>query len=459
LTIPAQRRPDLPAANSGGEAAEREIDALMQLHPKGFDLSLGRIANLLEKLGNPQDRMPPVIHVAGTNGKGSCAAYCRALLEAEGKAVHVHTSPHLVRWHERFRIAKKGAPGRYVEDETLADAVRRVAEANGGATITVFEMLTAVMFVLFSEHPADVAIVEVGLGGRFDATNVIEKPAVSVIMPIGLDHQAYLGDRIELIAMEKAGIMKAGVPVVIGYQDNEVARDVLIDTAERLGCPLAVYGQDFYAFEEHGRMVFQSGAGLMDLPLPRLAGRHQLANAAAALATVSAAGFEISQESGERAMESVVWPARMQRLSEGRFPELLPEGSELWLDGGHNPHAAAMIAETLAGMQDRTERPLFLIAGMINTKDATGYFHAFEGMVRHVFTVPVTESEAGVDPERLADDAEAAGLTAQPMKSVEEVLRLLGEGWNRLEPPPRVLIGGSLYLAGAVLRDNGTFPE
>jgi dihydrofolate synthase/folylpolyglutamate synthase len=355
--------------------------------------------------------------------------------------------------------AKKGAPGRYVEDETLADAVRRVAEANGGATITVFEMLTAVMFVLFSEHPADVAIVEVGLGGRFDATNVIEKPAVSVIMPIGLDHQAYLGDRIELIAMEKAGIMKAGVPVVIGYQDNEVARDVLIDTAERLGCPLAVYGQDFYAFEEHGRMVFQSGAGLMDLPLPRLAGRHQLANAAAALATVSAAGFEISQESGERAMESVVWPARMQRLSEGRFPELLPEGSELWLDGGHNPHAAAMIAETLAGMQDRTERPLFLIAGMINTKDATGYFHAFEGMVRHVFTVPVTESEAGVDPERLADDAEAAGLTAQPMKSVEEVLRLLGEGWNRLEPPPRVLIGGSLYLAGAVLRDNGTFPE
>jgi len=459
LTIPAQRRPDLPAANSGGEAAEREIDALMQLHPKGFDLSLGRIANLLEKLGNPQDRMPPVIHVAGTNGKGSCAAYCRALLEAEGKAVHVHTSPHLVRWHERFRIGKKGAPGRYVEDETLADAVRRVAEANGGATITVFEMLTAVMFVLFSEHPADVAIVEVGLGGRFDATNVIEKPAVSVIMPIGLDHQAYLGDRIELIAMEKAGIMKAGVPVVIGYQDNEVARDVLIDTAERLGCPLAVYGQDFYAFEEHGRMVFQSGAGLMDLPLPRLAGRHQLANAAAALATVSAAGFEISQESGERAMESVVWPARMQRLSEGRFPELLPEGSELWLDGGHNPHAAAMIAETLAGMQDRTERPLFLIAGMINTKDATGYFHAFEGMVRHVFTVPVTESEAGVDPERLADDAEAAGLTAQPMKSVEEVLRLLGEGWNRLEPPPRVLIGGSLYLAGAVLRDNGTFPE
>jgi len=431
----------------------------MQLHPKGFDLSLDRITNLLEKLGNPQDRMPPVIHVAGTNGKGSCAAYCRALLEAQGMSVHVHISPHLVRWHERFRIGRKGEPGRYVEDEALADAVRRVAAANGGAKITVFEMLTAVMFVLFSEHPADAAIVEVGLGGRFDATNVIEKPAVSVIMPIGLDHQAYLGDHIELIAMEKAGIMKPGVPVVVGYQDNEVARAVLINTAERLGCPLAVYGQDFHAYEEHGRMAFQSEAGLMDLPLPRLTGRHQLANAAAALAAVSMAGFAVSQECAEKAMESVTWPARMQRLSEGHFPTLLPEGSELWLDGGHNPHAAGMIAETLAGMQDRTERPLFLIAGMINTKDATGYFRAFEGMARHVFTVPVTESEAGVDPGKLADDAEAAGLTAQPMKSVEEVLRLLGEGWNRLEPPPRVLIGGSLYLAGAVLRDNGTFPE
>ncbi|GAB4357798.1 MAG: folylpolyglutamate synthase/dihydrofolate synthase family protein [Oricola sp.] len=459
MTIPAERR-NGPAADGGeGEAAEREIDALMQLHPKGFDLSLDRITSLLEKLGNPQDRMPPVIHIAGTNGKGSCAAFCRALLEADGKSVHVHTSPHLVRWHERFRIGRTGEPGRLVGDDALAAAVRRVADANDGAQITVFEILTAVMFVLFSEHPADAAIVEVGLGGRFDATNVIAKPAVSVIMPIGLDHQAYLGDRIELIAMEKAGIMKAGAPVVIGYQDNEVAREVLIGTAERLGCPLAVYGQDFYAFEEHGRMAFQSEAGLMDLPLPKLAGRHQLANAAAALAAVSLAGFPVGQESAEKAMETASWPARMQRIAEGRFPALLPEGSELWLDGGHNPHAALMIAETLAGMQDRSERPLLMVTGMINTKDATGYFHAFEGMARHVFTVPVAGSEAGVDPVELAEDAEAAGLTAQPMKSVAEVLRLIGEGWNRLEPPPRVLVGGSLYLAGDVLRENGTFPE
>ncbi|MFZ2100747.1 MAG: folylpolyglutamate synthase/dihydrofolate synthase family protein [Oricola sp.] len=431
----------------------------MSLHPKGFDLSLGRITRLLDKLGNPQDRLPPVIHVAGTNGKGSCTAFCRALLEASGKSVHVHTSPHLVRWHERYRLGRKDGPGRYVEDALFAETLRRVADANEGQPITVFELLTAVMYLLFSEHPADAAIVEVGLGGRFDATNMIRKPAVSVIMPIGLDHQAYLGDRIELIAMEKAGIMKSGVPVVIGYQDNEVARDVLIDTAERLGCPHAVYGQDFFAYEEHGRMAFQSETGLMDLPLPRLPGRHQLANAAAALAAVSMAGFDVSQETAEKAMERVQWPARLQRLTEGNLPALLPEGSELWLDGGHNPHAAAMIAETLAGMHDRTERPLFLVAGMINTKDARGYFHAYEGMARHVFTVPVPDSDASVDPEKLAQDAIAAGLTAQPMRSVEETLRLLGEGWNRMEPPPRVLICGSLYLAGDVLRVNGTIPE
>ena len=459
MTIPAPRPSDPPRPFDGGSEAQHEIDKLMALHPKGFDLSLDRITRLLERLGNPHERLPPVIHIAGTNGKGSCAAVSRALLEADGKSVHVHTSPHLVNWHERFRLGCKDGPGRIVEDAVLADAVRRVAAANAGETITVFEILTAVMFVLFSEHPADAAIVEVGLGGRFDATNVIAKPAVTVIMPIGLDHEAYLGDRIELIAMEKAGIMKPGVPVVIGYQENEVAREVLTDTAERRGCPAAVYGQDFFAFEEHGRMVFQSQAGLMDLPLPKLAGRHQLSNAAAALAAVATAGFDIHQETAERAMAEITWPARMQRLTDGPFPALLPAGSELWLDGGHNPHAAMMVAETLAGMQDRMERPLFLIAGMLNTKDTDGYFGAFEGMVRHVFTVPITDSDAGVDPEALAESASRAGLTAQPMKNVEEVLRLLGEGWNRLEPAPRVLIGGSLYLAGEVLRDNGTPPQ
>ena len=302
-------------------SADSEIERLMALHPKGFDLSLDRITRLLERLGNPQDRMPPVIHVAGTNGKGSVAAFSRALLEAAGKGVHVHTSPHLVHWHERYRIGAPGG-GRFVEDEVFADAIRRVGEANGGETITVFEILTAVGFLLFSEHPADVAVIEVGLGGRFDATNVIEHPAATVIMPVSLDHEAYLGDRVELIAAEKAGIIKPGHPVVIGAQEHEAARDVLIDTAERLGAPLIVYGQDFVAYEENGRLIYQDDDGLMDLPPPRLPGRHQYANAAAAIAVVKAAGFDAGEREAERAMTSVDWPGRMQRLTVGRLVEL-----------------------------------------------------------------------------------------------------------------------------------------
>ncbi|RUW67717.1 folylpolyglutamate synthase/dihydrofolate synthase family protein, partial [Mesorhizobium sp. M2A.F.Ca.ET.067.02.1.1] len=289
-------------------SAEREIEHLMTLHPKGFDLSLDRVTRLLERLGNPQDRLPPVIHIAGTNGKGSCAAFSRALLEAAGHLVHVHTSPHLVNWHERYRLAAEGG-GKLVEDDVFAEAIARVAEANQGQKITVFEILTAVTFVLFSEHPAEAAIIEVGLGGRFDATNVIKRPAVSVIMPISMDHEAYLGDRVELIAAEKAGIMKRGCPVVIGAQESDTALQVLIETAERLDCPTVVYGQDFLAFEENGRMVYQDEDGLMDLPLPRLPGRHQYANAAAAIAAVKAAGFEIGHRAAERAMTHVAWPA------------------------------------------------------------------------------------------------------------------------------------------------------
>ncbi len=261
--------PLLPAAHS--EAAG-EIDTLLALHPKGFDLSLERITRLLARLGNPQDRLPPIIHIAGTNGKGSATAFTRAILEADGHAVHVHTSPHLVHWHERYRIGVKGGRGTLVEDAVLADAVRRVAAANDGQSITVFEILTAVTFLLFAEHPADVVVLEVGLGGRFDATNVITKPAVSVIMPISLDHQAFLGDRVELIAAEKAGIMKRGCPVVIGAQEDEGARAVLIEAAERLACPYTVYGQDFLAYEEFGRLIYQDEFGLSDLPLPACPG-------------------------------------------------------------------------------------------------------------------------------------------------------------------------------------------
>lgn len=437
--------------------AARAIERLMTLHPKGFDLSLERVTRLLERLGNPQDHMPPVIHIAGTNGKGSCAAFSRALLEADGRIVHVHTSPHLVNWHERYRLGAPGG-GKLVADDVLTDAINRVAEANNGETITVFEILTAVMFVLFSEHPADVAIVEVGLGGRFDATNVIKHPATSVIMPVSLDHEAYLGDRAELIAAEKAGIIKRGSPVVIGAQESEAAREVLESTAERLAAPAVVYGQDFLAFEENGRMIYQDDTGLMDLTPPKLPGRHQYANAAAAIAAVRAAGFNVTPAIADRALDAVTWPGRMQKLTFGRLVGLAPEGAEIWLDGGHNPGAGAVIAEALADQEDRNPRPLFLIAGMINTKDQTNYFRAFKGMVRHVFTVPVTESEASVPNDELAVRATEAGLSAEPIASVGNALSLLRATWDDAEVPPRILIGGSLYLAGQVLAENGTPP-
>lgn len=438
-------------------SADREIERLMALHPKGWDLSLDRITRLLERLGNPHERLPPVIHIAGTNGKGSAAAFSRALLEAAGHRVHVHTSPHLVNWHERYRLAAPGG-GRLVADDVLAEAIARVAEANAGQPITVFEILTAVTFILFSEHPADAAVIEVGLGGRFDATNVIRDPAVSIIMPISLDHEAHLGDRVELIAAEKAGIIKRGRPVVVGAQEHDAARQVLIDTAERLGCPLAVYGQEFLAHEENGRLVYQDETGLMDLPLPRLAGRHQYANAAAAIAGLRAAGFAISDRDAENAMATVEWPGRMQRLPHGHLAELAPAGSEVWIDGGHNPGAGIVVAEALADQEERQERPLFLVAGMINTKDQTGYFRAFKGMVRHVFTVPVASSDAGVPNDQLCARAMEAGLSAEPVNSVANALMLLRDTWDDDEAPPRILIGGSLYLVGEVLRDNGTPP-
>jgi dihydrofolate synthase/folylpolyglutamate synthase len=438
--------------------AEQEIERLLGLHPKGFDLSLGRITRLLDTLGNPHLRLPPVIHVAGTNGKGSAVAFSRALLEAAGYTVHVHTSPHLVRWHERYRLGSPGG-GRIVEDDVLADAVKRVADANAGQAITVFEILTAVTFVLFSVHPADAVILEVGLGGRFDATNVIPEPAVSVIMPISLDHQPYLGDRVELIAAEKAGIIKPRCPVVIGAQEEEAVRMVLIETAERRDCPYAVYGQDFLSFEERGRMIYQDNTGLMDLPMPALLGRHQLANAAAAIHAVRTAGFTVPEYAVETAMTTVEWPARMQRLIKGKLVDLAVPGSEIWLDGGHNPGAGLVIAEAIATLEDRSQRPLFLITGMINTKDPVGYFQAFTGMARHVYTVPIRSSGAGIPHDELALAANEAGLSAEPVYSVENALKILRDSWDKSEPAPRILIGGSLYLAGDVLSDNGTPPQ
>ncbi len=439
--------------------AAKEIERLMTLHPKGFDMSLDRVLRVLDILGNPHLKLPKVIHVAGTNGKGSVTAFCRALLEAGGHAVHVHTSPHLVNWHERYRIGVKGGPGQLVDDAVFADALRRVGEANGGQHITVFEILTAVGFLIFSEVPADAVILEVGMGGRFDSTNVVPDPAVSVIMPISLDHQAYLGDRVELIAAEKAGIMKKRCPVVIGQQEYDAALDVLVSTADRLSCPVTVYGQDYSAHEEFGRLIYQDEFGLADLPLPRLLGRHQLSNAAAAIRAVKAAGFTVTEAMMERAMNTVEWAGRLQRLTEGKLLEYAPAGSEIWLDGGHNPGAGEAIAEAMAGLEERRARPLYLVSGMINTKDPVGYFRAFADIAEYVFTVPIRDSDSMIDPVILAHSAFDAGLVAEPSLSVADALKEISERHVPEEPPPRILIGGSLYLAGTVLADNGTPPK
>ncbi|KQT83981.1 folylpolyglutamate synthase/dihydrofolate synthase family protein [Aurantimonas sp. Leaf443] len=438
--------------------AAASIEALMERHDKGIDLSLDRVRRLLAVLGDPQNRLPPVIHVAGTNGKGSVTAFCRAILEAGGTSVHVHTSPHLVNWHERYRLGRKGGPGQLVDDAELAEAVETVSRANDGQPITVFEILTAVTFLLFSRHPAEAAVLEVGLGGRFDATNVIQRPAVSVITSVSLDHQSYLGDRVELIAAEKGGIIKKGTPLVIGQQSEPVVLEVLTAMADRVGAPVMAYGEGFFAYEERGRLVYQDEAGLLDLPLPRLPGRHQMVNAATAIAALRHAGFAPSDRAIEAGIAQAEWPARLQRITSGPLARIVTPGAELWLDGGHNPGAGAAIAETIADMEDKVQRPLFLIVGMLRTKDPIGFFEAFSGMARHVFTVPVDASDAGFEPDDLADAALDAGLDAEPCASVEEALRLVSTNWQAT-PAPRFLICGSLYLAGAVLAQSGLAPR
>jgi dihydrofolate synthase/folylpolyglutamate synthase len=438
----------------GSERAEELIARLAKLHPKKIDLSLGRIERLLDRLGNPERRQAPVIHVAGTNGKGSTVAFLRAILEVAGFGVHVYTSPNLVRFNERIRLSTK-AGGVYVSDEELADALAECERVNAGDPITFFEITTAAAFLIFSRHPADVLLLEVGLGGRLDATNVVDDVAAAVVTPVSIDHTEFLGPTLKDIAAEKAGILKPGVPAVIAHQDVE-ALDVLERTARKLGAPLSVSGEQWSAHEERGRLVYADEDGLLDLPRPRLLGRHQIENAGTAVAALRASrAFDVSSAAFEAGMTRVDWPARMQHLSSGRLPPLLPEGSELWLDGGHNVACGLAIAASLAELEERVPRPLVLVVGMLGTKDTDGFLACFTDLARHVFAVPVP-AEVARTPAEVAAAAKDAGLVAEPTEGVEQALRrvtALG-----LEMPPRVLITGSLYLAGAVLAANGTPP-
>lgn len=415
---------------------------LLELHPKIIDLSLERMWRILERLGNPQKKLPPVIHIAGTNGKGSTLAITRAIMEAAELKVHCYTSPHLVKFHERIRVA-----GELISEHDLSALLEECEVANGSEQITFFEITTAAAFLAFSRTPADYLILEVGLGGRLDATNVIDHPAVSVITSIGLDHQQYLGDTIEEIAREKAGILKRGVVGILGAQSAEV-RDEIERVAENVGAPLKIANQDWQSYTQHGRMVFQDENGLLDLPLPALQGPHQIDNAGNAIAAVRALKDErITDAAIEVGLLSVTWPARMQRLSNGHLNELLPLNAELWLDGGHNGPAGVVLAQTLRELNAKSPRPLIMIWGMLNTKHPGAFIANFKSLAEHVITIAIPGEINTIAADDLALMAKQNGIASFSAPSLENALEQVAV----LHPAPRIVICGSLYLAGHAL--------
>ena len=373
----------------------------------------------------------------------------RAILEAAGNRVHVYTSPNLVRINERYRLA-----GTLVTDDRLADALAECERANGSAPITVFEIQTAAGFLMFARQPADALLLEVGLGGRLDATNVVERPAASVIMPVSIDHVDLLGDTLEKIATEKAAILRPGVPAIIARQ-SEGPLAIITRRAEEVGAPRYAMGQEWMAAEERGRLVYQDELGLLDLPAPRLFGRHQFDNAGAAIAALRVSGLGLPVAAFEAGVAKADWPARMQRLTSGKLLAHAPPGSELWLDGGHNVDGGRTIAAALADLEERVSRPLVLIVGMLASKDAEGFLRNFTGLTRRLVTLPIHQDKT-LSAEAIADVARKVGIPADRCETIEAALAQVGR--LELSPPPRILITGSLYLAGEVLAANGTPP-
>ncbi len=428
---------------------ETVLARVARRRPRVIDLSLDRVFQALDRLDNPQLQLPPVFHVAGTNGKGSTVAFLRSILEASGARVHTYTSPHLVRFNERIVLS-----GREIEDDVLIDALEQCDRAVGDEKLTYFETVTCAAMVAFAQTPADYLVLEVGLGGRLDATNILDAPLAACVTPVDLDHQQFLGDTIALVAAEKAGIFRRDTPAVIGRQSSE-AMGVLQHCAHDVGAHVFAHGEQWDVYSEHGRMTYQDDNGLAVLDPPRLSGAHQIDNAGLAVATIKAAGLQIANDIISKGIASATHPARLQRLKRGPLVEqaraLFGDGMEIWLDGGHNPHAGRAVARALADMEEQRSRPLFMIAGMQSSKDGQGYFAPFAGLVSHVFTVAAQED--GVAPaSEVADAARAAGLSATVCQSPEEAVAKIGDAAKK--EPPRILIGGSLYLAGEVLAEN-----
>jgi len=425
------------------------IARLSSLHPERIDLGLERMQRLLQRLDHPERKLPPVVHVAGTNGKGSTIAYLRAILEAASYRVHAFTSPHLVRLNECYRLG-----GILVDDDELGATLERCERANAGEPITLFEIESAAAFELFARHPADAVLLEVGLGGRLDATNVIERPVASVISPVSIDHSEFLGDTLQSIAAEKAGIIKQGVPVICAEQADE-AMAAIEAQARRQRAPLHVAGQQWHVGIERGRLVYQDDRGLLDLAAPRLFGRHQFDNAGLAVATLRAIdAFRIDASAFERGVANAEWPARMQRLGSGALVEQGPPGGEIWLDGGHNAEGGRVAAAALGDLEERVSRPLIVIVGMMANKDAAGFLANFAGLTRHIVAVAIPDRDGAMPLDRLMDAARGLSMRVESAASVEAALQAIAK--LAYDVPPRVLITGSLYLAGHVLAANGT---
>ncbi|MBK3661569.1 bifunctional folylpolyglutamate synthase/dihydrofolate synthase [Bradyrhizobium diazoefficiens] len=445
--------------NASSDSAKPSLDELIgrlsALHQKRIDLGLERMHRLLERLGHPERKLPPVIHVAGTNGKGSTVAYLRATLEAAGLRVHAYTSPYLVRINECFRLGRPGG-GVLVSDDELCAALQEVERVNAGEPATVFELKTAAAFHLFAQNPADAVLLEVGLGGRLDSTNVVDQPAACVITPISMDHMDFLGDTLTSIAGEKAAIIKRGVPVVCAEQMPE-AIAVIEAEAKRMRAPLFAAGESWHVNVERGRLVYSDERGLMDLAAPRLFGRHQFDNAGLAIATLRAIStFKVNQAAFEAGIVGAEWPARMQRITSGELLSWGPQGSEIWLDGGHNAEGGRVAAAALGDLEERVSRPLVVIAGMMANKDARAFLANFAGLTRHIIAVPIPDTENAMPVDRLADAVRSLGMRVEIAPGIEAALRALSK--LAYEVPPRILITGSLYLAGHVLGLNGTPP-